>query len=74
MGQVLRGVTDLYYIYLHLTDSFHGMHDAINSRIGVLFLVGIQWVRLPVVWTFFLENYGYVFQTAVQNFLYQHAR
>jgi len=45
-----------------------------NSRIGVLLLAGIQLVRLQVDWKVFLETYGYVFQSALQNSLYQYAR
>jgi hypothetical protein len=45
-----------------------------KSRIGVLLLVGNEWVRLPVAWKVLLETYGYVFHSAVQNTLYQYAR
>jgi len=45
-----------------------------NRRIGVLLLAGIQLVRLLLAGKIFLEIYGYVFQSAVQNSLYQHAR
>ena len=45
-----------------------------KSRIGVIILARIQWVRLLFACKNFLENYGYVFQSAVQNSLYQHAR
>ena len=45
-----------------------------NSRIGVLLLAGIQWVRLPVACKIFPEKYGYAFQSEVQNSFYQQAR
>jgi len=45
-----------------------------KSRIGVLHLAGIQWLRLLLARKIFLENYGYVYHSAVQNSLYQHAR
>ena len=44
-----------------------------NSRIGVLLLARIQLVRLKVAWKVFLETYGYVFHSALQNSLYQYA-
>jgi len=43
-----------------------------HSRIGVLLLARIQWVRLLLACKNFLENYGYVLHSAVQNSLYQH--
>ena len=60
-------------INLQLTDSMEYMIPTM-SRILVLLLVRIQWVKLPVPCKIFLENYGYVCQSAVENSLYQHAR
>jgi len=43
-----------------------------KSRMGVLLLVRIQWVRLLFGCKISLVNYGNVFQSAVQHSLYQH--
>ena len=47
MGHELRGAICLYY--KSPTYSFHGKHDVHKSRICVLFLGGIQLVRLLVI-------------------------
>ena len=38
-----------------------------NSTIGVLLLAGILLVKRLLACKIFLENYGYVIQSAVQN-------
>lgn len=78
-GHADRRAIYLYYLHCGLLCIFNLQIYSMEcimptkSRIGVLILAGIQWMRLPVVCQVFQETYGYVFYSAVKNLLYQYA-
>jgi len=74
MGQLLRRAIKLWYKFFNSQIVSMECMITTNSMIGLLLLARIKLLKVLFACKIFLENYGYVIQSAAHNYLYQHAR